>query len=236
MSDVFISYASADRDKARALAEVLESRAVSVFWDRIIPPGKTWDEVLEGALREAKVVVVLWSDTSVRSDWVKAEAADAAGRGILVPAFLEKVELPLRFRSIQAADLSGWDGRATGELESLLDSIARLLKKEVPASVPAKEPSVPPRPHRAAGNLSVIRGIGQHFLAGTGLFYADPTLKRKWLYPAVFVYAALDLALAVGQVEPFRDEFGGWTFGASMLVYFVGFVDTAQVCRKQRQP
>jgi hypothetical protein len=46
MPDVFISYASADRDRARLIAEVLATKGWSVWWDREIPPGKSFDEVI----------------------------------------------------------------------------------------------------------------------------------------------------------------------------------------------
>ena len=54
MSDIFISYASQDRQKAQLLAGVLEAQGWSVFWDRTIPPGKTFDEFIEAALDESK--------------------------------------------------------------------------------------------------------------------------------------------------------------------------------------
>ena len=52
MSDIFLSYASEDRDRARELAGVFRTRGWSVFWDRTIPPGKTWDEIIEEAKQE----------------------------------------------------------------------------------------------------------------------------------------------------------------------------------------
>jgi len=50
MSDIFISYASSDIEKAKALAGILEQQGWSVWWDREIPPGRSFDEVLEEAL------------------------------------------------------------------------------------------------------------------------------------------------------------------------------------------
>ena len=41
MSDIFLSYASDDRSRARSLAEALEAQGWSVWWDRIIPAGRT---------------------------------------------------------------------------------------------------------------------------------------------------------------------------------------------------
>jgi hypothetical protein len=113
MGDIFISYASKDRAKAKILAGVLEQLNLSVWWDRDIPPGKTFDEVIEEALTAAKCVIVLWTETSVSSDWVKTEASEAAKRKILVPVLIEDVQIPLEFRRIQAADLTNWKGKGS---------------------------------------------------------------------------------------------------------------------------
>jgi len=108
MSTVFISYAREDATKARGVAEALSSSGLSVFWDRTIPTGRTFETVIEEAIDSAKAVVVLWSRDSVRSDWVRAEAAEGANRGILVPATLDGEPAPLRYRISQTADLTDW--------------------------------------------------------------------------------------------------------------------------------
>lgn len=128
MSDIFISYARKDREAAQALAKVLEQRGWSVWWDRNIPPGKSFDLVIEEALDEASCVIVLWSESSVTSDWVKTEADEGLRRGILVPALIANVKIPLAFRRIQAADLIDWQGEATSPgIVELLGSIAEIL-------------------------------------------------------------------------------------------------------------
>ncbi len=128
MSDIFISYASEDKEKAGLLSKVLEEQGWSVWWDRKIPPGRTFDEVIEEALDAAKCVVVLWSKASVKSGWVKEEASEGNRRKILVPGVIEDVNIPLGFRRIQAAHLIDWNGeKSHQEVNQLIDSVEKIL-------------------------------------------------------------------------------------------------------------
>jgi|SRR6516164_149019 hypothetical protein len=96
--------------------------------DRVIPPGKSFDAVLEQALDAAKCVVVLWSSSSVTSDWVKVEASEAARRRILTPALIANVTIPLEFRRIQAASLVDWTGSTDHPgFQSLTTSVRELV-------------------------------------------------------------------------------------------------------------
>jgi len=109
MIDIFISYARGDRARAQMLAAELEQEGYCIWWDPKIPPGKTFDEVIEEALDEAKCIVVLWSKNSIKSDWVRTEASEAKRRKIFVPVLIEDVTIPLEFRRIQSADLKDWE-------------------------------------------------------------------------------------------------------------------------------
>ena len=130
MDEVFVSYASKDRECARLLAQALGARGWSVWWDREIPLGKSFDEVIEQALAGAKCVIVLWSAVSVRSEWVRNEASEGKRRGILVPVFIEHVEAPLAFRLLNGADLSEWSGDAgDGEFARLVERVGELLQQ-----------------------------------------------------------------------------------------------------------
>lgn len=128
MADIFISYASEDRPKARELADALAARGFSVWWDRKIPLGKSFDEVIETALRESKCVVVLWSAVSVASEWVRNEAAEAKRREIVAPAFIEAVDAPLAFRLLNGANLADWQSGLQGaEFDKLIERINELV-------------------------------------------------------------------------------------------------------------
>jgi len=110
MADIFLSYASEDASRASELASALEFAGWSVWWDRRILPGQTFDDVISRELAACLVVVVLWSTHSIASDWVKEEIEDANRRRRLVPVFIEDVVIPLGYRRIQAAPLVNWRG------------------------------------------------------------------------------------------------------------------------------
>ncbi len=128
MNDIFISYSNSDRNKIEPIVQLLEGQGWSVWWDRAIPVGKTFDEVIEEALEASKCVVVIWSKNSVTSRWVKAEASEGAERNALAPVLLDDVKVPLEFRRIQAAKLFNWEGsQSESEVIKLIHSISAIL-------------------------------------------------------------------------------------------------------------
>lgn len=135
IGQVFLSYAREDRELAKTLAGALNDEGWSVWWDRSIPPGKSFDEVIESALNAAKCVIVLWSEASAKSDWVKNEAREGMRRRILIPATIADVPIPFEFRHIQAGDLTGWPTASPhAGFQSLVASIASTIGKSKPAS------------------------------------------------------------------------------------------------------
>jgi hypothetical protein len=128
MADVFLSYASEDRERARAFALALEERGWSVWWDRKIPAGQMFDQVIERELETAKSVVVLWSQASIASEWVKNEATVATQRGVMVPVLIDRVPLPLEFRRKQTADLVEWNNDAAHPgFQAVCDALAGIV-------------------------------------------------------------------------------------------------------------
>ena len=129
VTDVFLSYSGDDRSIAESLARRLEEHDWTVWWDRRIPAGVTFDRQIEEALMAARCVVVLWSPSSAQSRWVRAEAEEGARRHVLVPVLIGGKEIPIAFRQIQTADLRGWDGSTDHpSLEPLFSDIARAIE------------------------------------------------------------------------------------------------------------
>ena len=111
MADIFISYARSDRDKAKALASVLVHAGLSVWWDQRIDAGADFSENIERELSAAKTVVVIWTDASAKSHWVKDEASIAQKNSTLIPLQFDASDPPIGFRQFQTIDFKQWDGR-----------------------------------------------------------------------------------------------------------------------------
>lgn len=112
MADVFISYKKEDFRDAQRVAEALQRDGLSVWWDDQLTPRDAWDAELEREIAAARAVVVLWTDLSVKSDWVRTEAHFAVERGKLVPVLLRACAIPLAFSLRQTVNLTGWQGDA----------------------------------------------------------------------------------------------------------------------------
>jgi len=158
MPDIFISYAHEDAERIEALGLTLEAQGWSVFWDRSIPTGQTWHSHIGKALRDARCVIVAWSNHSIGSSWVYEEAEDGKQRGILIPILLDSIQPPIGFRSIQAADLSDWQPSGSSpRFEQLLHDLKSVLgatSSQPPTKRPAKRLAKPevdtPRPVRGS--------------------------------------------------------------------------------------
>ena len=144
MAEIFVSYSRQDVDLARALAEALEARGWSVWWDiQDLRAGKHFDDDIQKAITNAKCVVVLWSTRSVESEFVKDEATYALELGKLLPVTIENVRPPLRFQRLHTVQLQGWTNSA---LFPGFQELMRDLEERIgpPTEVPKKaKPTTP---------------------------------------------------------------------------------------------
>ncbi len=131
MARIFLSYARADLDCARKLADCIARAGHDVWWDRELHGGSRFTSEIDKALRNAEAVVVLWSDASIESAWVQDEAAEGRDSGRLVPAVIDAVRPPLGFRQYQAIDLT--DLKSGAQPKQLEDLLRAIVKAGAPA-------------------------------------------------------------------------------------------------------
>ena len=188
VADIFLSYANPDRSRAKLFADLLSSCGWSVFWDGQIKAAADWRDVLQGELDKAGAVVVLWSEASVASDWVKEEAE--RGRSRLVPVRIDEVELPLGFSGQQAVNLVGWRGGKVDDVDKLIAGVTEALGR--PPKQRAKIPKSPSQKRRLAAAI-VVAGM---------LLAAYPIVQ--WLNrPAPIMSQEIVIDTSAGMSAPF---------------------------------
>jgi pimeloyl-ACP methyl ester carboxylesterase len=192
VADVFVSYATEDRSRTTSLIKRLQDAGLTVWWDRRIDPGTSFDKIIEQELSAASCVLVVWSKTSVSSDWVREEAEDGLRRGILVPVQIDECQIPLGFRRVQAVNLTGWP-RSRQDLCILVDRIGALVKKEPIDASPRKRKTW----RRPALIRLLVGGIG-------GII----VLLGAYLYRGPFISAVVMNAPGMFFGEPIAQELG----------------------------
>ena len=139
MSDVFVSYARPDEPHAQRVADALRAEGYGVWRDDELPAHRGYAEVIEERLNNARAIVVLWSASSAKSQWVRAEAELGRCAGTLVQATLDGNVPPLPFNQIQCADLSDWESR--GDCPGWLKLVSSVKALAPPIKTDAAAPS-----------------------------------------------------------------------------------------------
>ncbi|HEV2043086.1 MAG TPA: TIR domain-containing protein, partial [Sphingomicrobium sp.] len=145
-----------------------EAHGYTVWWDAMIEGGASFAKSIRGALETADAVIVLWSKTSVESDWVADEAAQGRDRKRLVPLSLDGSLPPLGFRQYQTIDLANWRGKADSPQ---IESIDRAIRSAT-GQAPAGRMSIPAPPTVDRRSALLIAGGTGVVIAGGGAMYA----------------------------------------------------------------
>ena len=112
MSDIFISYSKADHALALKLSAFLESEGWTVWWDKNLGAADLYRDEIMKQLAVARAVVAIWTENSVKSDWVRAETGRAKADGKLIPVKtpdLTYADIPLPFGEMHTENVASTD-------------------------------------------------------------------------------------------------------------------------------
>ena len=189
MADIFISYSRKDRDSAERIAGALQGFGWTVWWDRQIHAGESFDRRIELELEAAGCVIVVWSAASVESEWVKNEAAAAMERDALVPVLIEDVRVPMEFRRRQAVDLGQWQGATEdADFDALRRSIEAKLRSPPPNLRPIARPVTRPASKRwnlrLLGSAAVVALLASATYFWVARYPRSESVEARELTPA----------------------------------------------------
>jgi tetratricopeptide (TPR) repeat protein len=127
--DVFISYAQVDKSTADAACAILESRNIRCWIaPRDVPPGINFPEGIVEGIEGSRVMVLIFSSHSNKSQHVIRELTTAVNKGlIIIPFRIENVE-PTKSMGYLIG-LPHWLDAITPPLEHHLDTLAGTIEK-----------------------------------------------------------------------------------------------------------
>jgi len=142
-ADVFISYSREDKEKVLELTAKLRAAGVPLWIDvGGIDGARMWGEEIVNALDNAKVLLLMVSESSVRSHNVAKEVVLASERkGRILPVHLEPTQIPpsLKYPLAGIQHIEYYNGDANENLKTILRSLERVgVTISVPRSEPAK--------------------------------------------------------------------------------------------------
>lgn len=181
--DVFISYSSKDKGRVEALVEILEGENIRVWWDRCERGNTEYKKNIEKKLNEATTVVVVWTLSSIESDWVMYEVNqvinDRNGGSKLIQICLDNIydevhkdqltklyDTQPELKGTSCYDFHNWHGvRNYPELNALIDQVlSNILKKRKSDKIEAvlaaqifHTNEISPKPEERRQRIKVVR-------------------------------------------------------------------------------
>jgi hypothetical protein len=155
--DAFISHASVDIEAARTIERALEADGMNAWLDDSeIQLGVLLAGELQSAIRDCRVLVLLWSQTAARSRWVNTEwlAAHHLDR-FIVPCVLDDTPLPQCFEHSVYLDLRRGRDAAVARLVKAVRA-ARLGANPLPPPVRAESRELRDAIHRLGNGQRIV--------------------------------------------------------------------------------
>jgi len=175
MADVFVSYASQDRDVAFRIVGFLEEKSISCWVaPRDVPPGVEYGQAIINGIEQSRALVLILSDQSNDSQFVRKEVERAVSK--------TKPVLPVRIREVtpsgsleffisSAQWVDAWKSPMEQHLLPLVGAIKAIGD---PGAAPVRSAPLPP-PKRS--QMPLIAGVGTVVLlaAAGGWWFATRT-------------------------------------------------------------
>jgi TIR domain len=187
MHEIFISYSRRDLSTVQALAAALSEKGLSVWMDRTgVEEGDAYDTQIEDAIAQTRVVIVVWSQHSIRSHWVRAEAAYALNKHKLLPISIGETQPPLQFMQIQTLDFGEWEGAASGDaFARLLSTLAKRLDRQDFKTAPGAADaalviSAPPERQETDGARNWIARKYIAAMVAVGLRFPEKVIEEEF--------------------------------------------------------
>ena len=158
-AEVFLSYSRDDQDRVFDLAGKLRAAGVSVWIDQgAIDAAALWSAQIVDALESAKVLMLLVTESAVRSDNVAKEVTLVSERkGHILPVYLEPTVIPSALK-YQLAGIQHINYFKGGDSEANFKSILRSLERiGVKVSAPPQEVKAPATVADAGAQPAVAR-------------------------------------------------------------------------------
>lgn len=163
---VFLSHSSKDHKTATAICAALESRGHPCWMSsRDVMPGENFQGAIVRAIRDAGVMVLVFSANANNSDEIKKEMALASQvRMMVIPVRAEDV-LPSEDFTYELATRQ-WIDMFT-DWEQAIEKLSRQIQVAIPREDGAAQPVTPPVPARAvASRAPLFAGLAVVLLAG----------------------------------------------------------------------
>ena len=161
-ADVFVSYSREDKDRVLALVSQLRAAGVSVWIDQGGIDGATqWGEVIVNALDGAKVLLLMVSESAVRSHNVLKEVVLVSERkGDIPPVLPAPTTIPpgLKYPLAGIQQIEFFRGEPRQQLEAVVRSLQRLGVKVAPGP-PAGDEKATARGNAAAGEIAMDSNV-----------------------------------------------------------------------------
>lgn len=182
--DVFVSYSRRDARRAAMVRDKLLAQGLRVFFDSEgIEGGAEFTDVLDRAVKTAKVVLACWTHEALERRWVRIESRIGLDRGTLIATALEPMahsDLPAEFYNVNVVDLSTFEGQDDHPgWQGVLRSIGRNTGRADLASIAVSDApligNVPsrPAPARAVDRRVLAAGLAAGLLVlGVGGWFA----------------------------------------------------------------